>query len=204
MIKIFFDLPPPSVVITLYLSSMPSLRHSSQHITAWRNRKLPPPSTFFSCFPLFFTPNSHFPPCEHPRLSKQWAVIICLQEPQSIHLLYIQHPVLPLLSLLAVPCRGRSPGVSRSTQGVIPTAELWSELSLAQQTGGAEAKRLFLPRERGNRREKRQIGASLLPFKLLRKDEFLHSFEGWKGSNFISLTILHLSYIYPVFILCTL
>lgn len=56
-----------------------------------------------------------------------------------------------------------------------PTAVLRSELSLAQQTGGTEAKRLFLPREQGKRREKRWTEAnctSLPPFTFQQKMYF--------------------------------
>lgn len=42
-------------------------------------------------------------------------------------------------------------GVLKSRQRDIPTALLQSELSLAQKTGGAEAKSLFLPRQQGSK-----------------------------------------------------
>lgn len=83
-------------------------------------------------------------------------------------------------------------GVLGSTQGVFPTAVLWSELPLAQRTGGTAAEYLLLPREHGNRREQLLTGAnntSLPPFKFLReeKGEFLQpvlsSEEGSKPNN---------------------
>lgn len=66
--------------------------------------------------------------------------VICLQEKLSIYLCILH---LLLLLFLRVLCSGRSPGCKRSTQGVIPTAASQSELSLARQTGGTEAKRPF-------------------------------------------------------------
>lgn len=149
-------------------------------------QETPTSSLFIPAFSLALSYPKLAPPLKHPHLRKQGSVsrtkdlhLSVLQEPQNIYLLYISTVynifLLSLSDFTGCTLQWKLSRVLRSTPGVIPTAVLRSELSLPQQTGGAEAKRLFLPREQGSRGEKRWMGAngtSLSPFKLQEKMDF--------------------------------
>ena len=175
-----------SVVITLYLSWTPSLRHSPRHITAWCNSPFAP--FYFPPFPIFYPkppppppppfPNTHAFSSDELLAEPKMCIYQTISEKSihSSHRVYIHCIYTTSLSdLTGCAQQWMVSRVLRSTQGVIPTVARWSELSLAQQTGGAEAKRLFLPRERGCWGEKRWTGAnstSLPAFKFQEKMDF--------------------------------
>lgn len=169
--------------------------------------QLPLCSILFSCFPNFL-PQTHTPPLSNTHafssnelLAEPKTCIYQTISKKSIHSghrIYIHCIYTTSLSDLTVCAQQWMVSrVLRSMQGVIPTAARWSELSLAQQTGGTEAKRLFLPRERGCRGEKRWTGAngtSLPAFKFQEKMDFyaLRSAEEvdtvWRSQFCIYLT----------------
>lgn len=154
---------------------MSTLRQPSQCDAAYSHRPLLFPA------PPLLPPNSHFPlPNTHiaanaellegRSLINQYVRVLSRSH---IYIYYIYTVLFSLPDFTGCAPQWKSlQGVKVLSGSYTPTAVLRSELSLAQQTGGTEAKRLFLPRERGNRREKRWTGAygtSLLPFKLLKK-----------------------------------
>lgn len=195
-----------SVVITLYLSWMPSLRYSPRHIAAWCNSHFA--LFYFPAIPISYPklklppplPNTHAFSSDELLAEPKTCIYQTISEKSihSGHRIYIHCIYTTSLSdLTGCAQQWMVSRVLRSTQGVIPTAARWSELSLAQQTGGAEAKRLFLPREQGCRGEKRWTGAngtSLPAFKFQEKMDFyaLRSAEEvdtvWRLQSCIYLT----------------
>lgn len=69
-----------SVVITLYLSWMPSLRYSPRHIAAWCNSHFA--LFYFPAIPISYPKLTLPPPPKHTRLFKRWA----LSRTQNVHL----------------------------------------------------------------------------------------------------------------------
>ncbi len=154
-------------------------------------QKTPTFLCFFPAFPLSY-PNLTLPPLSQTptplRATSCWQnqkltfIRLSVRFVCGSHRIYIyciySILILSLSDLTGCALQWKVSRVLRSTQGVIPTAVLQSELSLAQQTGGTEAKRLFLPREQGSTGEKRWTGAngtSLPPFKLQEKMDFYNS-----------------------------
>lgn len=179
-----------SVVIILCLC-WTSDAESETLITAHHStiqQKTPTSIYFFPAFPLSYPKLTLPPPSQTPTplqaTSCYWNqklafIVLSVRFFCRSHRIYI-YCMYSILLLSLSDCTGcalqwKVSRVLRSTQGVIPTAVLQSELSLAQQTAGTEAKRLFLSREQGSRREKRWTGAnstSLPPFKFQEKVDF--------------------------------
>lgn len=206
MIKIFLIPQPPLLLLSPCIWAECRV-WDTHHGTSQRDAT---PTLLYFIFLLsqFLTPNSHSPPLPNTHafssdelLAEPKTCIYQTISEKSIHSghrIYIHCIYTTSLSdLTGCAQRWMVSRVLRSTQGVIPTAARWSELSLAQQTGGAEAKRLFLPRERGCRGEKRWTGAngtSLPAFKFQEKMDFyaLRSAEEvdtvWRLQSCIYLT----------------
>lgn len=206
MIKIFLIPQPPLLLLSPCIWAECRV-WDTHHGTSQRDAT---PTLLYFIFLLsqFLTPNSHSPPLPNTHafssdelLAEPKTCIYQTISEKSIHSghrIYIHCIYTTSLSdLTGCAQQWMVSRVLRSTQGVIPTAARWSELSLAQQTGGAEAKRLFLPRERGCRGEKRWTGAngtSLPAFKFQEKMDFyaLRSAEEvdtvWRLQSCIYLT----------------
>lgn len=206
MIKIFLIPQPPLLLLSPCIWAECRV-WDTHHGTSQRDAT---PTLLYFIFLLsqFLTPNSHSPPLPNTHafssdelLAEPKTCIYQTISEKSIHSghrIYIHCIYTTSLSdLTGCAQRWMVSRVLRSTQGVIPTAARWSELSLAQQTGGAEAKRLFLPREQGCRGEKRWTGAngtSLPAFKFQEKMDFyaLRSAEEvdtvWRLQSCIYLT----------------
>lgn len=206
MIKIFLIPQPPLLLLSPCIWAECRV-WDTHHGTSQRDAT---PTLLYFIFLLsqFLTPNSHSPPLPNTHafssdelLAEPKTCIYQTISEKSIHSghrIYIHCIYTTSLSdLTGCAQQWMVSRVLRSTQGVIPTAVRWSELSLAQQTGGAEAKRLFLPRERGCRGEKRWTGAngtSLPAFKFQEKMDFyaLRSAEEvdtvWRLQSCIYLT----------------
>lgn len=206
MIKIFLIPQPPLLLLSPCIWAECRV-WDTHHGTSQRDAT---PTLLYFIFLLsqFLTPNSHSPPLPNTHafssdelLAEPKTCIYQTISEKSIHSghrIYIHCIYTTSLSdLTGCAQQWMVSRVLRSTQGVIPTAARWSELSLAQQTGGAEAKRLFLPREQGCRGEKRWTGAngtSLPAFKFQEKMDFyaLRSAEEvdtvWRLQSCIYLT----------------
>ena len=185
MIKIFLIPQPPLLLLSPCIWAERRV-WDTHHGTSQRDAT-PTLLHFIFLLSQFFTPNSHSPPpfpntppfsSDDPLSAPNPCISQTIREKtiHSSHRVYIHCIYTTSLSdLTGCAQQWMVSRVLRSTQGVIPTVARWSELSLAQQTGGAEAKRLFLPRERGCWGEKRWTGAnstSLPAFKFQEKMDF--------------------------------